>query len=232
MQGGTGTGKSLAYLVPVLLSERTVVIATATKALQDQLADKDLPFLAEHLDRPVRVRRAQGPVQLPLPPAVERGHQERRPARRSTASTRQPAVDELAAIVDWAKTHRDRRPGRARRRAVGPGVEQRQRRRARVPRRLNCPQGESCFTEQARTTAAEADVIVVNTHLYGLHLATGGGLLPEHDVVVIDEAHQLEETISATVGLELTGGRFGDAGPADRRHHRRRRPRRRPRGRR
>ena len=54
VQAGTGTGKSLAYLVPALLSGRRVVVATATKALQDQLAGKDLPFLAEHLDRAAR----------------------------------------------------------------------------------------------------------------------------------------------------------------------------------
>jgi ATP-dependent DNA helicase DinG len=68
--------------------------------------------------------------------------------------------------------------------------------------------GDVCFAEQARALATGVDVLVVNTHLYGTHLAAGRGVLPEHDVVVFDEAHQLEEILSATAGLELGGGRF------------------------
>lgn len=207
VQGGTGTGKSLAYLVPVLLSERTVVIATATKALQDQLAEKDLPFLAEHLDRPFdfavlkgrsnylclqRLKEATGSdQQLGLDGLDER-----------------PGADELATIVEWAATtdtgdraELEREPSARAWASVSVGPRE-------CPGASRCPQGEACYTERARAKAASADVIVVNTHLYGLHLATGGGLLPEHDVVVIDEAHQLEETISATAGVDLTGGRF------------------------
>jgi ATP-dependent DNA helicase DinG len=207
VQGGTGTGKSLAYLVPALLSERPVVIATATKALQDQLADKDLPFLAEHLDHPFdfavlkgrsnylclqRLREATGSdVQLGLDGLDDR-----------------PGVEELAAIVEWAATTEtgaraelDKEPSPRAWNSVSVGPRE-------CPGASRCPQGEACYTERARAKAASADIIVVNTHLYGLHLATGGGLLPEHDVVVIDEAHQLEETISATAGVDLTGGRF------------------------
>jgi ATP-dependent DNA helicase DinG len=60
VQAGTGTGKSLAYLVPAVLSGKTVVVATATKALQDQLAGKDLPFLAAHIDRPLKFALLKG----------------------------------------------------------------------------------------------------------------------------------------------------------------------------
>jgi ATP-dependent DNA helicase DinG len=74
------------------------------------------------------------------------------------------------------------------------------------PGASRCPIGDACFTERARAQAAEADVLVVNTHLYGMHLAAGGGVLPEHDVVIFDEVHQLEEVISATAGIELSGG--------------------------
>jgi ATP-dependent DNA helicase DinG len=68
--------------------------------------------------------------------------------------------------------------------------------------------GEACFAERAKHEAASVDVLVVNTHLYGTHLAAGRGVLPEHEVVVFDEAHQLEEIISATAGFELGTGRF------------------------
>jgi ATP-dependent DNA helicase DinG len=68
--------------------------------------------------------------------------------------------------------------------------------------------GEPCFTEAARRRAQAADVIVVNTHLYGTNIAAGGAVLPDHDLVVFDEAHQLEDTVSETCGAELTAGRF------------------------
>jgi len=68
--------------------------------------------------------------------------------------------------------------------------------------------GEVCFAERARERAAAANVIVVNTHLYGTHLAAGRGVLPEHDLVVFDEVHQLEDVVSATAGFELGAGRF------------------------
>ena len=76
------------------------------------------------------------------------------------------------------------------------------------PGAYNCPSGGRCFAEAARDRAAAADVVVVNTHLYGAHLASGGVVLPEHDVVVFDEAHELEEVMTSSLGVELTPGRF------------------------
>ena len=176
VQAGTGTGKSLAYLVPAIVSGAKVVIATATKALQDQLADKDLP-VPRRAPRPaVRVRRAQGPVELPVPPARARGHHERRPghARRARRTPRSPTRSGAWPTgprprprpATGPSSTSSRRPGRGPRSASGP----------RVPRRRATARAASdCFAEQARTAAAEADVVVVNTHLYGLNLATGGG---------------------------------------------------------
>ena len=76
------------------------------------------------------------------------------------------------------------------------------------PGAAKCPRGEDCFAEDARHAAAAADVIVVNTHLYGTNLAAGGAVLPDHELVIFDEAHQLEDTVSETCGAELTAGRF------------------------
>jgi ATP-dependent DNA helicase DinG len=76
------------------------------------------------------------------------------------------------------------------------------------PGAFNCPSGGECFAEAARDRAAAADVVVVNTHLYGAHLASGGAVLPEHDVVVFDEAHELEEVMTSSLGVEVTPGRF------------------------
>jgi ATP-dependent DNA helicase DinG len=71
-----------------------------------------------------------------------------------------------------------------------------------------CPSGDVCFAEAARTRAQLADVVVVNTHLYATHLASGGTVLPEHDVVIFDEAHELEDVASSSLGLELAPGRL------------------------
>ncbi len=207
VQAGTGTGKSLAYLVPALESGQRVVVATATKALQDQLADKDLPFLADHLDRPFEFAVLKGRANYLC---LQRLHEvSASPDQLSLAGldAHLPA-DEVEHLAQWAlqtttgdRADLDREPSAQVWSAVSVGPRE-------CPGATRCPQGGPCFAEQARARASGADVVVVNTHLYGLHLASGGALLPDHDVVVIDEAHQLEDTISATSGLELTAGRF------------------------
>jgi len=207
VQAGTGTGKSLAYLVPAVVSGVKVVIATATKALQDQLADKDLPFLAEHLDRPFEFAVLKGRSNYAC---LQRVHEattsDAQGTLEGTADTK--LTDEIRLLADWAETSAtgDRaelefEPSVRAWGAVSVGPRE-------CPGAKNCPRGGECFAEQARAAAAEADVVVVNTHLYSLSLEAGGALLPEHDIVVIDEAHQFEDVVSNTFGLELSGGRF------------------------
>jgi len=209
VQAGTGTGKSLAYLVPAVLSGRRTVVATATKALQDQLAGKDLPFLAEHLGSPfafsvlkgranyiclqriAEIEAAGGADQLALDGLAERAPAEELRRLRAFAAT--------SEVGDRAEL--DFEPSSSGWAAVSVAARE-------CPGASRCPSGERCFAERARQAAEEADVVVVNTHLYGLHLESGGAVLPEHDVVVIDEAHQLEDTISSTFGLELGEARF------------------------
>lgn len=209
VQAGTGTGKTLAYLVPAILSGRRTVVATATKALQDQLASKDLPFLEAHLDRPFtwavlkgrsnylcrqRLDEAlDGDVQLDL---------------GAGAGGDGPSTTELAELVAWAeatptgdRADLAREPRPATWAAVSTSAQE-------CPGAAKCPRGEDCFAEDARQAAAAADVIVVNTHLYGTNIAAGGAVLPEHDLVVFDEAHQIEDVVSDTCGAEVTGGRF------------------------
>ncbi len=72
----------------------------------------------------------------------------------------------------------------------------------------HCPSGHDCFAERARERAAEVDVVVVNSHLYGAHLASGGSVLPPHEVVVFDEAHDVEDVMSDSLGVEVGPGRF------------------------
>jgi ATP-dependent DNA helicase DinG len=208
VQAGTGTGKSLAYLVPAIVAGRRTVVATATKALQDQLAGKDLPFLEEHLDIEVtwamlkgrsnyvcrqRLREIAkgGDEQLALDGLAERA---------SSA--------ELAELAAWAedsptgdRAELPREPSPSAWAAVSVSARE-------CPGASRCPSGGNCFAEAARAAAAEASLVVVNQHLYGLHVASGGVLLPEHDVVVIDEAHAFEDVVSATAGLDIAASRF------------------------
>jgi ATP-dependent DNA helicase DinG len=214
VQAGTGTGKTLAYLVPAILAGRRTVVATATKALQDQLVGKDLPFLATHLDHSFTFASLKGRANYLC---LQRAKEVLGPADETSEQLAMAGVDpladraprsELLRLIEWA-TETDTgdradltfEPSTAAWAALSVSARE-------CPGASRCPVGEACFTERARAAAATADVLVVNTHLYGMHLATGGGVLPEHDVVVFDEAHQLEEVISATAGIELSGGSF------------------------
>ena len=206
VQAGTGTGKSLAYLVPAVLSGTTVVVATATKALQDQLAGKDLPFLAEHLDRPVAYAVLKGRSNYVCKQRLKEVSGEGQMALDGLADRASP--QELASIRRWAE-HSDTgdraelltEPSPASWAAVSVSARE-------CPGRARCPTGNECFAEAARDRAAAADVVVVNTHLYGLDMASGGMILPEHDLAIIDEAHQLEDIVSDTAGFEVGSGRF------------------------
>ena len=219
VQAGTGTGKTLAYLVPAILSGRTTVVATATKALQDQLAAKDLPFLTDRLaelgvefDWTVlkgrsnylclqRLREVQAPAQAQLDldelsPVIKQEVQ-----KLAEWAGRSPTGDQ--AELDW-------NPSDAAWQAVTVGVDE-------CPGGDSCAMGRECFSEAARRRAQTAAVVVVNTHLYGLNVGRGLTIVPEHDVVVFDEAHQLEDIMSDTVGVELAPGRFVTVGAAVRR---------------
>jgi ATP-dependent DNA helicase DinG len=213
VQAGTGTGKTLAYLVPAVLSGKTTVVATATKNLQDQLAGKDLPFLQEHLDHPFSWAVLKGRsnylcLQRLFELAGKDGEGEQ--LGLDGVAERAPK-DELVRLAQWAAEdgHTGDRaeladePYDAAWAAVSVSARE-------CPGASRCPQGEVCFAEAARQRAAAADIVVVNLHLYGLDLAAGGVILPEHELVVIDEAHQLEDIVSATCGVEVTAGRFTD----------------------
>ena len=207
VQAGTGTGKSLAYLVPAVLSGRTTVVATATKALQDQLATKDLPFLAEHLGEDFAWAVLKGRSNYLC---LQRVREIARSGGRPAGAGRPAAVGqaEVERLASWAastttgdRAELDWSPSERAWASVSVSSEE-------CPGATRCPLGEPCFAEAARRRAAAADVVVVNTHLYGIDVGAGGVLLPEHDVVVIDEAHQLEDITSDTTGLAVGAGRF------------------------
>jgi ATP-dependent DNA helicase DinG len=228
VQAGTGTGKSLGYLVPIALSGRRTVVVTATKALQDQLAGKDLPFLADALGS-----EAAGGLTFAVLKGRSNYFCRQRAAellvaqRAATASGRQLSIDasdaggsdalasspsvlhDITRIVSWAgsTTTGDRadlafEPSPVAWSALSVSAGE-------CPGKAKCPEGETCFAELARARAAEADVTVVNTHLYGQHVRSGGWILPQHDVLVVDEAHELEDIIGESLGLEIGSSRLG-----------------------
>ena len=199
-EAGTGTGKSLGYLVPAALSGRRVVVSTATLALQSQLLRDDLPLAAAARGRPIRAELLKGRsnyacrrmvVQLgmrlfdPLHgDAIER----LRPWLDATLTGDRAELDHEPPAGAWAEV------------AVGP------------ERCLGarCTFSATCFAEEARERAADADVIIVNHALYfadlGLRIASDGaiGVLPEHDSVVFDEAHELEDAAAEWLGARLS----------------------------
>ena len=225
VQAGTGTGKTLAYLVPAILSGRTVVVTTATKALQDQLADKDLPNVVGALT-PLLGREATWAVLKGRSNYIcrQRISELRGDGTDSASETLFEAEEiseaskrEISRLVEWAMVtdsgDRSELTWSATDnawRAVSVGSEE-------CPGASRCPSGDSCFAELARFRASEADIVVVNTHLYGAHIASGGALLPEHDVLIVDEAHGLEDTMSDSVGISMSGGRLTFLGAAVRR---------------
>jgi ATP-dependent DNA helicase DinG len=219
VQAGTGTGKTLAYLVPAIVSGKRTVVATATKALQDQLATKDLPWVTAQLAE----------LGHDVDWAVLKGRSNylclQRLRELSQPSTGQLELEEMSPLnrveirklSEWAGTtttgdqsELDWSPSDSTWRSVSVGSDE-------CPGADRCPVGQECFAEQARRRAQASDVIVVNTHLYGLHVGSGGAILPEHEVVVFDEAHVLEDTMSDTVGVEIAPGRFVTVGATVRR---------------
>ncbi|HWE71428.1 MAG TPA: ATP-dependent DNA helicase [Acidimicrobiales bacterium] len=228
VQAGTGTGKSLAYLVPAALSGQRVVIATATKALQDQLATKDLPMVAAAVDAGLtfavlkgrsnylcRQRASEvgggGGQQLNLnagaadPPDAD---DTLTPARDNGVPDPGRLGDQVRRLLRWAqdsptgdRAELDFEPHFRAWAMVSTTARE-------CPGAFRCPSGDDCFAEDARSRAAAADVVVVNTHLYGAHLASGGAVLPAHDIAVFDEAHEVEEVMTDSLGVEIGPGRF------------------------
>ena len=207
IEAGTGTGKSLAYLTPIVATGTRAVVATATIALQGQLVDHDLPQAASGLGRSVTVALLKGRSNYLCRQRLAELERADRSEQLQLLGNRDPDHS-LAAIRQWAETtttgdrsELDPAPPAEIWSAVSVGADE-------CPGANRCPMGEECFAEGARAQAAAADVIVTNHHYYGVNLAADGALLPEHDVVVFDEAHQLIETLGATCGSDVGGGRF------------------------
>ncbi|MEV4746023.1 ATP-dependent DNA helicase [Streptosporangium sp. NPDC049248] len=212
VQAGTGTGKSLAYLIPsirhAMTSKGAVVVSTATIALQRQLVDRDLPRLAKALA-----------PQLPHEPtfAILKGRRNYLCRYKASAGWPDEEQDQLfdprevnatgrmvQRIQEWAnETETGDRD------ELVPGVNEQAWRQFSVSAReclgaTRCPSGMECFAELARARAGESDVVVTNHALLAIDAMEDFPLLPEHEVVVVDEAHELVDRVTSVVSGELS----------------------------
>jgi ATP-dependent DNA helicase DinG len=219
VQAGTGTGKSLAYLVPAIhhavATGGTVVISTATIALQRQLVDRDLP----------RVAAALKPLLGRAPTfAILKGRRNYLCLNKLHGGDDVDPADELfdpfqisamgravKRLHEWADTSET-----GDRDELVPGVPDATWRQVSVTAReclgaARCPVGDDCFAEKARATAGKADIVVTNHALLAIDAMDDRQVLPEHDVVVVDEAHELVDRVTGVATAELTASQVGAA---------------------
>ncbi|WP_433782907.1 ATP-dependent DNA helicase [Actinomycetospora sp. CA-101289] len=221
VQAGTGTGKSLAYLVPAirhaLAGEQAVIVATATIALQTQLVDRDLPRLTKAL-QPVLGREPtfailKGRANYLCKHKIETSAQAEDPVDEQLFDPFQVSAlgRQVTRLHEWAEKTRT-----GDRDELVPGVPDRAWRQVSVSAReclgaARCPVAEDCFSEHAKRAAGAADVVVTNHAMLAIDAIEGRAVLPDHDVVVVDEAHNLVDRVTSVATGELTGAAVGAA---------------------
>ena len=212
VQAGTGTGKSLGYLVPALArvgeSDQPIVVATATLALQAQIVNRDIPRLLEALEpRPesqAQVALLKGRNNYLCLHKLEGGYPEEEPdALFDMPSSTSRVGEEVVRLREWAD-----RTETGDRDELKPGVSDRAWAQVSVSAAeclgRRCPLVEECFSEMARSRAAEADIVITNHALLAINAFEGMKVLPEHETVIIDEAHELVDRVTGAVSGSLT----------------------------
>ncbi|WP_144198642.1 ATP-dependent DNA helicase [Corynebacterium argentoratense] len=215
VQAGTGTGKSMAYLVPAIehaqRTDSTVVVSTATIALQNQLVGRDLPRLVVALD---------GVVDRTPSFAIVKGRSNyvclQRVGQAEADDAAQPSLDsgspvELTELGAHMQRVRDfaQDSDTGDRDDLAPGVPDTVWRAVSVTAKecigaSRCPFGADCFAEKARAEASDVDVVVTNHAMLAIDALADANILPEHDVVIVDEAHELDARITAVATTELS----------------------------
>jgi len=210
VEAGTGTGKTLAYLLPVIRSGKRVIISTGTKNLQEQLFFKDIPFLEEHL----------GPLRV----CYMKGRNNYLCRQKLYDLSNQPVlsgleeIDHFRAISEWEKKTAS---GDRAELSELPEDSQLWRKldaRTEACSGTRCQQFERCFITEMRRRAMESDVIIVNHHLFFADLAIrlmsdyapDAGILPDSSIVIFDEAHELEDVAGNYFGITVSNLRLED----------------------
>jgi ATP-dependent DNA helicase DinG len=206
IEAGTGTGKTLAYLLPALLHGRRILVSTGTKTLQDQIFYKDIPLLESVLGRPIRAAYLKGRNNYLCRLKMETLHTEGLFSLRELKS--------FKAIIDWAAETET--GDRAELGSVGDDSDLWSRMDARRERCLGskCKDYERCFLTLVRQKAMEADIVVVNHHLFFADLAIRKSdvpaILPDYSAVIFDEAHELEDIATDYFGFHISNFRLAE----------------------
>ena len=220
VQAGTGTGKSLAYLIPAMARAVTddspVVVSTATIALQRQLVDRDLPRLADALDGVLPRRPTfallKGRRNYLCLNKIHNGADPGEDAGQEELFTPTSVLGrEVRRLTEWSS---DTDTGD--RDDLRPGVTDRAWSQVSVSAReclgmARCPSGADCFAEKARAQAGQADIVVTNHALLAIDAIAEATVLPEHDLLVVDEAHELVDRVTGVATGELTPAALGVA---------------------
>jgi ATP-dependent DNA helicase DinG len=212
VQAGTGTGKSLAYLVPAARRaaalDATVVVSTATIALQSQLIGRDLPRLAEALEpllgRAPTFAILKGRRNYVCKHRLQTGSADDPQDTLFDPGSATEIGRQVQRLREWAETTES-----GDRDELVPGVDERAWRQVAVTARecigaQRCGFGSRCFAERARELASRADIVVTNHALLAIDALEDGNVLPDHDVVIIDEAHDLVDRVTSIATAELS----------------------------
>ena len=214
VQAGTGTGKSLAYLIPAVMhaqkTGKPAVVATATLALQAQIVDRDMPRLAESIAPLLGKRPTYGLVKgrrnYLCAHKLEGGFPDDEEGLFEVAEVDRAASrlgQEVVRLREWADTTES-----GDRDELVPGVSERAWRQVSVSAHecmgSKCPAFANCFVERSREAAKDCDVIVTNHSFMAIDSFEGRQMLPEHDLLVVDEAHELVDRVTSTITDEIT----------------------------
>ncbi|NOJ61259.1 ATP-dependent DNA helicase [Arthrobacter sp. 260] len=238
VQAGTGTGKSLAYLIPLishaLTHDKPAIVSTATLALQAQIVGRDVPRLLKalkgKLPRPVDVVLLKGRGNYVCKHKTGGGFPEEgapdalfslgedTSAPHPAAGPATPLGREVVRLREWAEETET-----GDRDELTPGVSEQAWRQVSVSSMeclgaQKCPVAAECFSERARAKAGDADIVITNHAMLAISAFEGLAVLPEYDVVVIDEAHELHDRVTGAVSGQLSTGMISAAASAARRH--------------
>src|ERR1700694_2673177 len=205
VDAGTGTGKTLAYLVPAILSGKRIVVSTGTKNLQEQLFFKDIPFLQKHFPRPLQVCYMKGRNNYGC-------RQKIYDAEKDPVLAGLEEVADFQIIHEWEKTTEFGDRAEIRTLPESSASWGKLDARRDLCSGQKCPQFERCFITLMHQRAAESDIIIVNHHLFFADLSIKdddvAGILPEYHAVVFDEAHEIEDVAGQYFGVQVSNYRF------------------------
>lgn len=206
-EAGTGTGKTFAYLVPAILSGKKVIISTGTKNLQDQLFNKDLPVIRKAIKKPFVASLLKGRSNYLCTYRLKN-------AFESTLGFSKEDAAALTKIRSWAQRTKIGDVSEMSEVAEADPIWYQATSSVENCLGQDCPDYAECFLVKARKKAQEAEILVVNHHLlcadWSIRDSGFGELLPDADVVIIDEAHQLADTASNFLGINIGGRQLND----------------------